>query len=254
MTLQAEPINAQARQRKPWNFDVLLAADWRELRATRLRALRESPHAFVATYAEEVALGEKHWRSRLWWTTWMVARLGDETIGLARLRTPDDEPSDVRYIESVWVHPDHRCQGVVRSMMEELELHAMRAGVTRLRLWVLDTNQSAADVYIKLGYHPEPGRVQESPKASLDSMPVYERRMVKDVLAPPSGHSSRGVTAEGAPLAESKELLERSRCAGDAPDALRGPLPLNEIPLPRVEVVDAEFRAQGGELIPSGLY
>ena len=183
MTLQAELVNAQTPQDEPWKFDVLLAADWRELRATRLRALRESPHAFVATYAEEVALGEKHWRSRLWWTTWMVARQGRETIGLARLRTPDEKPSDVRYIESVWVDPAQRRRGLAREMMEELETYARTKRLTYLRLWVLDTNESAADVYVKLGYSSElPERVQATTKLSADGVPVYERRMVKCIL------------------------------------------------------------------------
>jgi ribosomal protein S18 acetylase RimI-like enzyme len=186
MTLQAELINAQTPRHEPWDFDVLLAADWRELRATRLRALRESPHAFVATYAEEVALGEKQWRSRLRWTTWMVARLDGETIGLARLRRPDEELSDVRYIESVWIDPAHRRKGLARAMMEELESYARNRTITQLRLWVLDTNPLAWKAYIELGFAPEQGEqdVQDTRKRTSSGTRVKERRMSKDIRPP----------------------------------------------------------------------
>ena len=191
MTLQLpERVHASTPRSEPWKLHVLGTADWQELQDTRLHALEESPHAFVATYTEEALLPELYWRSRIESSTWMVAREGGQTIGLARLRTPEDEPRtpedeplDVRYIESVWVQPDHRCNGVVRSMMEELELHALGAGVARLRLWVLDTNRSAADAYVKLGFGSElPERAQATTKLSADGMPVYERRMVKGIL------------------------------------------------------------------------
>jgi ribosomal protein S18 acetylase RimI-like enzyme len=184
MTLQLpERVHASTSRSESWELHVLAATDWQELQDTRLHALGESPHAFVATYAEEALLPELYWRSRIESSTWTVAREGGQTIGLARLRTPEDEPLEVRYIESVWVHPLHRCKGVVRSMMEDLELRALDAGVARLRLWVLDTNESAEDAYVKLGYNVElPECIQQTRKLTGNGMPVHERRMVKDIL------------------------------------------------------------------------
>jgi hypothetical protein len=64
-----------------------------------------------------------------------------------------------------------------------LELRALDAGVARLRLWVLDTNESAEDAYVKLGYNVElPERLQQTRELTGKWMPVHERRMVKDVL------------------------------------------------------------------------
>jgi ribosomal protein S18 acetylase RimI-like enzyme len=184
MTLQLpERVHASTPRSESWKLHVLGATDWQELQDTRLHALEESPHAFVATYTEEALLPELYWRSRIESSTWMVAREGGQTIGLARLRTPEDEPVDVRYIESVWVHPVHRCKGVVRSMMNRLELRALNAGVARLRLWVLDTNESAEDAYVKLGYNVElPECIQQTRKLTGNGMPVHERKMVKDIL------------------------------------------------------------------------
>jgi ribosomal protein S18 acetylase RimI-like enzyme len=185
MTLQAEPepVRARAPSSESWKLDILGTADWQSLRAIRLRALADSPQAFVATYSTEAMLSEAYWRGRLESSTWMVARDHGDIIGVARMRSDHDEAGDVRYIESVWVHPEHRCKGVVRSMMDELELHALGAGVARLRLWVLDTNRSAADAYVKLGFSPElPERTQATTKRTTRETFVYERRMVKELL------------------------------------------------------------------------
>ena len=184
MTLQLpERVDAPTPRSESWSLHVLGSTDWQELRNTRLHALQESPHAFVATYAEETLLSRSYWRGRIDSSIWTVAREGGQTIGLARLRTPEDKPLKVRYIESVWVHPVHRCKGVVRSMMEDLELHALAAKVARLRLWVLDTNRSAADAYVKLGFSSElPERAQRTTKVSAAGTLVYERRMVKELL------------------------------------------------------------------------
>jgi ribosomal protein S18 acetylase RimI-like enzyme len=185
MTLQADPdrLHARAPSSEPWELDVLGPAEWQSLRTTRLRALADSPHAFVATYSTEAMLSEAYWRGRIESSTWLAAREGDGIIGVARMRGAHDEPEDVRYIESVWVHPLHRCKGVVRSMMEELELYALAARVARLRLWVLDTNRSAADAYVKLGFSSElPERAQRTTKVSAAGTLVYERRMVKELL------------------------------------------------------------------------
>jgi N-acetylglutamate synthase-like GNAT family acetyltransferase len=184
MTLHLpEQIHASTPRSQSWKLHILYATDWQELQDTRLHALEESPHAFVATYAEEALLPESYWRSRIDSSTWTVAREGGQTIGLVRLITPADEPLDVRGIESVWVSPVRRYQGVVRSMMEELELRALDAGVARLRLWVLDTNESAEDAYVKLGYNVElPECIQPTRKLTGNGMPVHERRMVKDIL------------------------------------------------------------------------
>ena len=186
MTLTGLPelVDAPAPSSELWDLDVLGAADWQELRATRLRALGDSPHAFVATYAAEATLPEAYWRGRIESSTWMVARIDGEAIGLARLRRPEDEPPEVRYVESVWVDPVHRCKGVVRSMLEELESYALKKDVSHLRLWVLDTNESARDAYLKLDFSPELGADDVNrTKKTVAGKPVMERRMIKAAAA-----------------------------------------------------------------------
>ena len=43
----------------------MVMADWPALRDIRLHALRDAPDAFGSTYADQVLLGEAHWRQRI---------------------------------------------------------------------------------------------------------------------------------------------------------------------------------------------
>ena len=47
--------------------------DWRLLRAVRLRALRDAPHAFTADYGNEADHDERWWRDRLRSNLWLLA-------------------------------------------------------------------------------------------------------------------------------------------------------------------------------------
>ena len=42
-----------------------VTADWEAWRNIRLQALRDAPDAFASIYAEQVKLGEAHWRQRV---------------------------------------------------------------------------------------------------------------------------------------------------------------------------------------------
>ncbi len=155
-------------------------ADWRHLRAMRLAALQDAPEAFVTTYVVERRRRRREWVALLTGSRWVVARQGDEIVGIACLAAPDDEGPKKRFIESVWVKPGRRRRGLVRRMVKELEGWARGEGAEALQLWVLDTNETAADAYVKLGFGWA-DRVQGSPKLWPDRTPVKERLMVRPI-------------------------------------------------------------------------
>jgi ribosomal protein S18 acetylase RimI-like enzyme len=132
------------------NLELLAPADWRVLRATRLQALRDSPHAFASSYAREFTWGEQEWLRSFDAATWIVAREGETVVGIAR--SVGERWS--RHVESIWVAPTHRRRGVFRALLRHLaELHH-RMGVTDLMLWVLEDNYDAQRTYQGLGFEP----------------------------------------------------------------------------------------------------
>ena len=59
---------------------------------------------------------------------------------------------DIWWLQSVYVHPDYRSQGVFRLLFEFVEQRAKEdPGVVGLRLYVEDHNQRARAVYERLG-------------------------------------------------------------------------------------------------------
>jgi predicted GNAT family acetyltransferase len=60
-----------------------------------------------------------------------------------------------RNVESIWVAPTHRRQGVLRALLQALagrEQQTEQTEVTELLLWVLDGNYLARCAYKALGF------------------------------------------------------------------------------------------------------
>ncbi|MEU8225930.1 GNAT family N-acetyltransferase [Kribbella sp. NPDC048915] len=131
---------------------LLGADDWPIAREVRLRALKDSPSAYLADYEDEVAVGEDGWRERFTRMRWVVARDAARIIGLASSVRVEGRPPSERHIESVWVDPRYRRTGILRAVLAELA--AVEPDVTEWRVWVLDTNTVARAVYERLGFDP----------------------------------------------------------------------------------------------------
>jgi ribosomal protein S18 acetylase RimI-like enzyme len=129
---------------------LLEPTDWRLLRDTRLRALSDSPDAFISRYSWECRLSDDHWRQRLRTAAWVVAREHGKVIGIAGLI--GDHPKEPEHVESIWVAPTHRKRGVFRSLLARVAEIARDAQLSDLWLWVLEDNPLAWRVYIRSGF------------------------------------------------------------------------------------------------------
>jgi len=129
---------------------LLAADDWRQLREARLRALKDSPAAFLADYDREESWGELEWRERFVASQWFTAWKDNRIIGLARVLTVDERPADERHIESVWVDPGYRRLGVMRSLLRHIVDH--ETTVNDWLLWVVDDNVEALGAYERLDF------------------------------------------------------------------------------------------------------
>src|SRR5688500_4420006 len=151
------------------DLHMLTPADWRVLRAARLLALHNSPHAFTATYAREAGWSEPEWRRLFDSATWIVARETQKVVGLAR--SVGEPEHATRHVESIWVAPTHRRRGVLRALLQALAEMERGMGVTDLLLWVLEDNYAAQRAYEALGFEPTGER---QPLADFGR---YERRL-----------------------------------------------------------------------------
>jgi ribosomal protein S18 acetylase RimI-like enzyme len=158
---------------------------WRTLRAVRLDALRQAPHAFISDFESEKELPRKYWRKNINGSaTWIVVEkprrvLWPRVIGVACLL--NDSSPKTQYVESVWVHPRHRRMGILRELLEKTETVAFESGARQLSLWVLDTNMAALDAYRKYGFMDAGKRKPTKKTKVVDSrwVPVMEWRMDK---------------------------------------------------------------------------
>jgi L-amino acid N-acyltransferase YncA len=135
------------------DLQVLTPDDWRILRSARLAALHDSPHAFTSSYARESAWRDLKWQRSLKTSIWVVARDGQDVIGLAKSVKARWRPAS-RYVESVWVAPTHRRRGVLGALLYKLAETCRPMGVTELLLWVLMDNHAAYDAYRALRFVP----------------------------------------------------------------------------------------------------
>jgi predicted GNAT family acetyltransferase len=134
------------------DVEVLVADDWETLRDVRLRALKDSPTAYISTYEEVASWTEERWRGAFATAVWVVIRSGRRIVGVASSLRAAQGLATERYIESVWVEPGHRRSGILREILRYLaELEPV---VEDWFLWVLDGNADARAVYERLGFAP----------------------------------------------------------------------------------------------------
>ena len=127
--------------------------DWVLLRQVRLRALQDSPRAFTSSYHIEERFTAQQWRAVIKHDLqWFVALDRKEPIGNIAARSGPDIVPGERYLESMWVASSHRRSGVARNLIARLTETVYAEGAHTLLLWVLDGNDIARDVYLKLGF------------------------------------------------------------------------------------------------------
>jgi hypothetical protein len=86
---------------------VLQEDDWHVYREVRLATLRESPEAFVATYAEEAERPERYWRNCVVQAHRLLAVRDGEPVGVASVEMIEGAPQSADFHE-LWVTPEAR--------------------------------------------------------------------------------------------------------------------------------------------------
>jgi ribosomal protein S18 acetylase RimI-like enzyme len=125
-------------------------------KATRLRALQDTPSAFGATYAKESLLTNADWITRA--AKWngqkgvlYLALDGSNACGMAGSFL-DEADATRAYLISMWTAPAHRRQGLGRLLVDEIFRWGRRCGVRTMLLMVTSNNHRAIAFYERLGF------------------------------------------------------------------------------------------------------
>src|SRR5579863_8371361 len=140
-----------------------LRGDAEMLQEAMRKAIRTSPDSFLMTVAEVKAKPLESWIEEIQSSTWAVAQQNGQVVGIVAAKRPDpakdvEDESATRYIESVWIDPDLRRQGLGARLIKYLlgvEYQKDRH-VRHFRLWVFPTNSTAVNLYERMGFAPTP--------------------------------------------------------------------------------------------------
>ena len=138
----------------------LTEADAALFRTLRLRALRESPHAFTNSYEEfsQQPLESTVQRFREQVTSRVNFTLGafvdDQLVGIVGFyRETALKIQHKGSIVSMYVLPEYRSQGIARALLTEaIERARCLPGLTQLLLGVMETQTAAKRLYESLGF------------------------------------------------------------------------------------------------------
>src|SRR5262245_21848586 len=94
--------------------------------------------------------------ANLFSTTCLVAIEDEQVIGVIIAFRSQDNPDDV-YLQDVMTHPDHRRQGITRSLVDTIHRQATVWGCKRLYLTSEPDKSAAHATWLALGFTNVPG-------------------------------------------------------------------------------------------------
>jgi GNAT superfamily N-acetyltransferase len=155
------------------NVERVRPEQWRALRDVRLRALADSPGAFLRTYEEEAALPDEEWQQRAADRTSFLAWVDGEPAGIVGAFEAIEHDATVELV-AMWSAPEHRRRGVGRALVEAVVAWAEERGAARVVLWVMRGNDGARAFYESVGF-----RATDEIAALPDDPCREEQRMVR---------------------------------------------------------------------------
>lgn len=138
---------------------VLDQGEWETYRTVRLRALRESPEAFVASAEEEEGFDESVWAERMERSRRLLAEEDGQAIGVASVGSGHrTKVEDTGELFGLWVQADRRGAGVARRLLEKAAVVSRDAGLRQLVYWVGTDNGRAVAFASSFGFRPTDDR------------------------------------------------------------------------------------------------
>jgi ribosomal protein S18 acetylase RimI-like enzyme len=157
--LTAKAIDAVEEPMTDCAILTLPVERWREYRALRLSALADTPGAFGASYADNVANPDDYWRGRLQAalagrSLLLFAECGGQLVGMLGAFWGDAAQAEgVANVIAVYVEPDWRGRGIAGQLLDAL-LQRLRAtpGLHTAELDVAVEQTAAVALYQRAGF------------------------------------------------------------------------------------------------------
>jgi ribosomal protein S18 acetylase RimI-like enzyme len=130
------------------------------LRTALRMAVISSPAAFLMTIEDIESQPANFWQEALLASSWAVVERRGAVLGIARTQPPDREiepdadPTEIRYIDSLWIAPAMRRRGLGTHLVEfliETEMAANPA-LQMIQAAVLESNVPATYFYDRMGF------------------------------------------------------------------------------------------------------
>lgn len=136
---------------------ITFCSDLRILRDAVLESVRTSPDSFLATTAQLEKKRFEYWQEELRSSKWAVVQDEDKVLGIAAAKPPRGEdtyanPANACFIESVWIDPSMRRNGVGERLVTYLIDERRKVGIQRFYLWVIDHNTPAIGLYNRMDF------------------------------------------------------------------------------------------------------
>ena len=128
--------------------------DWETLRDVRLRSLADAPGAFLSTLEREQTFEDAEWQRRAANGASFVASQDGRPVGIAIGLVDTDDPARCHLV-GMWVEPAARGTGTAAALVDTVrEWAAGTDGASVLVLGVMDGNEVARRLYVRLGFTP----------------------------------------------------------------------------------------------------
>jgi GNAT superfamily N-acetyltransferase len=128
--------------------------EWDHYRSMRLKALEESPEAFVATHAEEEAESEEFWRARMERSARLLAERDGEPLGIASVGPGGAAEATAAQPVGLRVRPEARGSGDAAALARAGAHAAAEQGKSQLLYWVGTENGRAVAFASSFGFRP----------------------------------------------------------------------------------------------------
>jgi ribosomal protein S18 acetylase RimI-like enzyme len=132
-------------------IERLREGDGPRLRALRLWALRDAPHAFATTAEEAASWSPEAWESQIATLPTFVWREGETDLGIVR-GAVHDRDREAGYLLSMWVAPAARGRSIGAALVDAVVAWARERGLRRLILDVGVDNGPARALYLRPGF------------------------------------------------------------------------------------------------------